>query len=113
MTKFIVCPSRWQIHFMRAAREASLLSKDPSTKVGAVLVKLNRIIGSGFNGFPPGIADDDRLYDRNVKLMRIVHAEMNAIFDARHEASGPDGTTLSGMFSQGGAQVPLELTKRT
>lgn len=84
-------PSRWDNHFMRLAREASLMSKDPSTKVGAVIVKDRRVVGTGFNGFPKGIADDARLDDRQKKYELIVHAEMNALLDAGREA---DGATL-------------------
>ena len=32
-------------------------SKDPSTKVGAVLVLNDRIVGLGYNGMPTGISD--------------------------------------------------------
>lgn len=60
------------------------MSKDPSTKVGAVIVGPDREIRStGFNGFPRGIADtDERLNNREVKLSLVVHAEMNAILNA-------------------------------
>lgn len=79
---------KWDIHFLRLAREASLMSKDPSTQIGVVLVKNRRVVGTGFNGFPPGIADDKRLHDRDEKLALVVHAEMNAILDAGREARG-------------------------
>jgi dCMP deaminase len=60
------------------------MSKDPTTKVGAIIVGLNREIRSaGFNGFPRGIEDShERLYDRDLKLKLMVHAEMNAILAA-------------------------------
>jgi dCMP deaminase len=60
------------------------MSKDPTTKVGAVIVGLNREIRSaGFNGFPRAIEDSlDRLHDRTLKLKLMVHAEMNAILAA-------------------------------
>lgn len=73
---------------MREARNASTMSKDPSSKVGAVLVKDRRIVGTGFNGFPRGLSDDCRLDDREQKLPRVVHAEMNAILNAGREAEG-------------------------
>lgn len=79
---------KWDIHFLRLAREASRMSKDPSTQIGVVLVKDRRVVGTGFNGFPPGIADDKRLHDRDEKLALVVHAEMNAILDAGREARG-------------------------
>lgn len=57
---------RWDRHFLRLAAEHARMSKDPSTKVGAVIVGPDREIRSaGFNGFPRGIEDtDERLHDR-------------------------------------------------
>lgn len=61
------------------AKHISLLSKDPSTKVGAVIMDKDGIIYStGYNGYPRGFSDinyDDREY----KYPRVVHAEANAI----------------------------------
>lgn len=76
------------------------MSKDPSSKVGAVLVKDRRIVGTGFNGFPRGIKDDIRLWEREEKLPRIVHAEMNAIINAGREAEG------SALFMYGFSGAP-------
>ena len=73
---------------MRLAREAARMSKDPSTKIGVVLVKDRRVVGTGFNGFPPGIADDERLHDREEKYELVVHGEMNAILQAGAAARG-------------------------
>lgn len=58
-------------------------SKDPSTKVGAIIVRPDRVILShGYNGFPRGVDDSEELLkDRDYKYPRIVHAEMNAIFN--------------------------------
>jgi dCMP deaminase len=62
----------------------SNLSKDPSTRVGAVIVGPDReILSAGFNGFPRGIEDTpERLNDRDTKLKLVVHAEMNALLAA-------------------------------
>jgi dCMP deaminase len=62
----------------------SKLSKDPSTRVGSVIVGPDReILSAGFNGFPRGIADTvERLNDRDTKLKLVVHAEMNALLAA-------------------------------
>lgn len=72
------------------------MSKDPSTKVGAVIVGPDREIRStGFNGFPRGIADtDERLNDRDIKLSLVVHAEMNAILNAARIGVSLKGCTL-------------------
>lgn len=84
---------KWDLHFLRMARLVSEMSKDPSTKIGAVLVKDRRVIATGYNGFPRGIADDERLNDRAVKYELVVHAEMNCLLQAGPEA---DGATLYG-----------------
>lgn len=70
----------WDSRFLRIAKEVSTWSKDPSTKVGAVIVdNNNRVVSMGYNGFPQGVDDDERLKDRETKYKRIVHAEMNAL----------------------------------
>ena len=75
---------------MRLAREASYMSKDPSTQVGCVLAKDRKVVGTGFNGFPGRIQDDFRLDIRELKYPRIIHAEVNAILDAGRDAWGSD-----------------------
>ena len=57
---------KWDIRFLELAKHISGWSKDPSTKVGCIVVGEDREIRStGFNGFPRGISDDnDRLLDR-------------------------------------------------
>ena len=46
---------------MSIALVTSLKSKDLNTKVGAVLVdRDNHIVGTGYNGFPKGV-DDEQL----------------------------------------------------
>jgi dCMP deaminase len=80
----------WDNRFMRLAKEISSWSKDPSCKVGAVLVdEEKRIVGTGYNGFPRGVADTEELYfDKEQKYPRIVHAELNAILNAFRDLKG-------------------------
>ena len=79
----------WDQWFIGLARHYSTASKDPSTKVGAVIVDpLKRVVSSGYNGFPRGIADDDRLNDRPRKLDVILHAETNALLFAERSVRG-------------------------
>ena len=75
---------KWDERFLELASHISLWSKDPSTKVGCVVVGDDREIRStGFNGFPRGIKDDEtRLSDRSQKYPLICHAEENAIMHA-------------------------------
>lgn len=75
---------KWDRRFIELARHLAQWSKDPSTKVGCVVVGPDREIRStGFNGFPRGIDDsDDRLENRELKYPLICHAEENAIMHA-------------------------------
>lgn len=81
---------KWDMRFLRLAREVSAFSKDPSTQVGCVLVDdLQRMIATGYNGFPRGVADDPKLLmTREQKYERVVHAEVNAILQAGHACRG-------------------------
>jgi len=73
----------WHKRFFAMADLVASWSKDPSTKVGAVIVRPDRTIASvGYNGFPRGV--DDVYTNREDKLLRTVHAEANAILSA-HE----------------------------
>ena len=82
--------SNWDKRFLGLAEHIATWSKDPSTKVGAVIVRPDFTVASiGYNGFPRGMSDKSSLYeDREVKLSRIVHAEMNAILHAREPLKG-------------------------
>jgi dCMP deaminase len=79
----------WDERFLKLADLVSSWSKDPSTKVGAVIVdNLNRVVSLGYNGFPQKITDDSRLDVREDKYRIIVHAEMNAILFANRSLVG-------------------------
>lgn len=93
----LTAPSlRWDRHFLRMAIEHAGMSKDPSTRVGAILVSADRtIIGGGFNGFPRGILDiSSRLAERETKLMLTVHAETNAVLQAARAGVKTLGSVL-------------------
>jgi len=77
--------SEWDKRFLRLELEVASWSKDPSTKVGAIIVRPDRrIVSTGYNGFPRNVDDAPELIaDRAVKYKRTVHAELNAILQAR------------------------------
>lgn len=85
-------PRDWDQRFLLLARFIAGWSKDPGHKVGAVAVRDRRILATGFNGLPAGVADTpERLNTRELKLEMTVHAEANLIaYAARH------GTCLAG-----------------
>jgi dCMP deaminase len=82
--------NKWHKRFLELAELVSTWSKDPSSKVGAVIVdKYNRIVSTGYNGFPVGVNDSkDRLDNRDVKYKMILHAEENAIMFAKQNLEG-------------------------
>ncbi len=77
----------WDEYFMGVAILASKRSKDPNTQVGACIVNENNIIiSTGYNGFPFGCSDDLYTWERtgaDTKYKYVVHAELNAILNAR------------------------------
>lgn len=81
---------KWDKRFIELAEHVSTWSKDPSTKVGAVIVDNDRrIVSVGYNGFPAGVDDDtDRYDDREVKYEMIIHGEINAILFANKDLKG-------------------------
>lgn len=80
---------RWDFWFMGLARYAATASKDPSTKCGTALVGVDRRnVAIAYNGFPRGIADDERLHDRKTKYKLIMHAERNALDNAQFDVEG-------------------------
>ena len=89
----------WEEYFMLCALLARERSKDPSTQVGAVIVKNNRILSVGYNGTPRGMSDEEMpwnsLGEKNgnileVKNSFVIHAEANALDNL------PLGTDLEG-----------------
>lgn len=79
---------KWDRRYLTLADAVAQWSKDPSTKIGVVIVKDNVVQATGYNGFPPGVADDGRLHEREKKYPIIVHGEMNAILQAGNRCRG-------------------------
>lgn len=91
---------KWHIRFLRLAQEVATWSKDPSTKVGCVLVKDRRVISTGYNGFPKDISDSfDRLMDREYKYEITVHAEVNATTTAALHGVSTEGCSAYVTFN--------------
>ena len=81
--------TNWDNRFLDMAKLVSTWSKDPSTRVGAVIVDpSNRLVSVGYNGFPKGVTDNERLLDRDKKYDIIVHAEVNAILFSNKTLKG-------------------------
>ena len=79
---------KWIERFLSMAELVASWSKDPSTKVGAVIVDdKQRVVSVGFNGFPRGVQDRVDV-SRDTKLARTIHAEPNAILFANRSLAG-------------------------
>lgn len=69
----------WDEYFMMMAVVASLRSHDAQTKHGCVIVKNNRILATGYNGFPRGMDDSSLPTVRPAKYPYMYHSEVNAV----------------------------------
>jgi dCMP deaminase len=69
--------TKWQIAYMEAAKLFASLSTAERLKVGAIIVKDNRIISIGYNGTPKGW--DNVCETDGVTKPEVIHAEANAI----------------------------------
>ena len=79
--------TKWDKRFLDLAGHVATWSKDPSTRVGAVIVDANkRVVSLGFNGFPAGVNDEELPRER--KLLRTIHAEINALAFANVSVRG-------------------------
>lgn len=83
----------WDEYFGDLCITVAKKSKDPSTKVGSIIVGPDHEIRStGWNGFARGVRDDTGRYsNREFKYKFVVHGELNAICNA-----GRVGTPLNG-----------------
>lgn len=70
-------------------------SKDPRTKIGAVLARGDLPISVGFNGFPRKVQDlEERYNNQEVKYSLTVHSEENAVINCAREGISTLGSTL-------------------
>lgn len=94
----------WDEYFLQLARQASTRSTCLRRQVGAVLVRGHRILATGYNGAPRGVAhclDVGCLRDRlkvpsgeRHELCRAIHAEQNAVIQAAIHGVAVEGATL-------------------
>lgn len=81
--------TKWDSRFYTLAKEVAVWSKDPNKQVGAVVISPDkRRISYGYNGFPANVKDDNRLENRDTKNELSLHAEVNAILNAKADLTG-------------------------
>jgi dCMP deaminase len=91
----------WDARFMKDAYEWSWQSKDPRTKIGAIIVHWDTKVPviNAYNGLARGV--NDSIPERWIKPLKTEwtsHAERNAIFLSARYGKATEGTT---MFTQG------------
>jgi dCMP deaminase len=76
--------SKAKQYYQLANYQANLFSKDPNTKVAAILLAQDslQILSTGFNGICRGLKETDERWTRPLKYKWVCHAEMNAIANA-------------------------------
>ena len=95
----------WDEYFMQIAEIVKTRSTCLRRQVGALIVKDNRIITTGYNGAPEGIkhcSDIGSCYRSELKipsgerheLCRALHAEQNAIIQAAKIGVSTQGATM-------------------
>jgi dCMP deaminase len=70
-------PSRRE-YFINMLPSVASRSKDPRHQVACIIVDRDRVMATGYNGFPPDVEDTEDRWN-NDKLSFVCHAEANAI----------------------------------
>lgn len=83
---------KWDEYFMSIALLASCRSPCERLHVGSVIVKNNRIISMGYNGFIPGAPHISRIQDNHEQS--IIHSEINAITDCAKRGTSLDDAKI-------------------
>lgn len=79
----------WNEYYIKIAKVISEKSKDPSTKVGCVIVSTNNEpISFGYNGFIAKCDEKFMSLEKPQKDYLEIHAEMNALIFAKRDLKG-------------------------
>jgi len=84
---------RYDLAYLRMAREWSKLSHCTRKKVGSIVVKNGMIISDGYNGTPSGF-DNDCEDEAGATLWYVLHAEANAISKVARSTNNAQDSTL-------------------
>lgn len=82
----------WDEYFMSIALLASYRSPCNRLNVGSVIVKNNRLISMGYNGYIPGAPHTSRVFENHEQS--IIHSEINAITDCAKRGVSLDGAKI-------------------
>ena len=79
--------NKWDLRFIEAAKTVAKWSPDPSSQVGAIAVSQQNLpLSWGWNAFTRKSRLNESEVERELKYKLIVHAEMNAIYNASRES---------------------------
>ena len=94
----------WDEYFMAITDQVGQRSTCTRRHIGAVIVKDKRILATGYNGVPSGLALCDEVgclrEQRGIpsgtqhELCRGIHAEQNAVIQAARHGTAIDGATV-------------------
>lgn len=84
---------RYDIAYLKMAREWGKLSYCKRRQVGAIIVKDKMIISDGYNGTPTGFENKCEDDDGSTKWY-VLHAEANAILKVASSTQACEGATL-------------------
>ena len=82
----------WDEYFMSIALLASCRSPCERLNVGSVIVKNNRLISMGYNGYIQGAPHISRIEDNHEQS--IIHSEINAITDCAKRGTSIDSAKI-------------------
>lgn len=85
----------WDEYFIQIARTVATRATCPRASVGAVLVREHRILTTGYNGSPRGVAHCTEVgcTIANGHCLRATHAEANAVVQAALHGVTLEGST--------------------
>lgn len=82
----------WDEYFMSIALLASQRSPCKRLQVGSVIVKNNRLISMGYNGYIPGAPHISRVKDDHEQS--IIHSEVNALADCAKRGTSLENSKI-------------------
>ena len=81
----------WNEYFKEIVQVTAKRSPCERLQVGCLLIKCNRIIAQGYNGFLPGCPHESKV--RNNHEQATIHAEQNAITDCAKRGVSTEGAS--------------------
>ncbi len=86
---------KWNLRFMKLAKETASWSKDLRTKVGSIIVRDKNPISLGFNGLPINCNDEIKeRFESPQKYMWTIHSEANSLVQAAKHGVKTEGCTM-------------------